>query len=79
MNSISISQLKVNPSHFILQANEYPIPIEKRNKVTAYLIGSSLFEKIVAYLEEKEDKAAIKTADYKKGKKFEDLAAELNI
>lgn len=79
MNAISISQLKVNPSQFILQANEYPVPIEKRNKVTAYLIGSALFEKIVAYLEDTEDREAIKTTNYKKGQKFEDLAAELNI
>lgn len=79
MNPISVSQLKTNPSQFILQANDYPVPIEKRNKIKAYLIGSVLFDKIVKYLEDKEDREAVRLADFKKGKKLETLTTELGI
>jgi len=79
MNSISVSQLKTNPSQFILQANDYPIPIEKRNKIEAYLIGSVLFDKIVGYLEDKEDQEAVKTVDFNKGRKLKTLSTELGI
>lgn len=79
MNPISVSQLKTNPSQFILQSNDYPVPIEKRNKIEAYLIGSVLFDKIGEYLEDKEDREAVRLADFKKGKKLETLTAELGI
>src|SRR3989338_7630069 len=59
MNNISISQLKVNPSKFIDLAGDYPVAVEKRNKIQAYLVGKNLFEKIVDYLENKIDQIAI--------------------
>ncbi len=76
---ISISQLKINPSKYILDADNYPIPVAKKGKVKAYLIGSSLYEKIVSYLEDYIDKKAVKEANFKKGKDFEELAKDLDI
>jgi len=51
MTTISISQLKLNPSSVITQALDYPVAVENRNKVQAYLVGKVLFEKIIAFLE----------------------------
>lgn len=79
MNTISISQLKINPSKFISQAADYPIAVENRNKVRAYLLGKDLYEKIVSYIEDFIDKKAVEEADFKKGKDFEKIAKKLNI
>jgi len=53
MTTISISQLKINPSSVIAQAVDYPVVVENRNKVQAYLVGKTLFEKIIALLKRK--------------------------
>ena len=79
MNNISISQLKVNPAKFIGLAYDYPIAVENRNKVQAYLVGKNLFEKIVDYLENHLDQNTISQTDFKKGKDFEEVAMELGI
>lgn len=79
MNNISISQLKVNPSKFIDLAGDYPVAVEKRNKIQAYLVGKNLFEKIVDYLENYIDQKAIEQTDFKKGRDFEKIAAQLRI
>ena len=79
MNNISISQLKVNPSKFIDLAGYYPVAVEKRNKIQAYLVGKNLFEKIVDYLENYIDQKAIKLTDFKKGRDFEKIASQLGI
>ncbi len=76
---ISISELKVNPAKFILESDNYPVPVAKKGKIKAYLIGKQLYEKIIAYLEDYIDSKAVKEADFKKGKDFEDIAKELNI
>jgi PHD/YefM family antitoxin component YafN of YafNO toxin-antitoxin module len=79
MTLISISQLKTNPSAVIAQAAEYPVAVENRNKVQAYLVGKALFEKIISLLEDSIDTQAVKKADFSKGKNFETVAQELGI
>ena len=79
MTTISISQLKLNPSSVITQALDYPVAVENRNKVQAYLVGKVLFEKIIAFLEDREDTAAVKNTDFAKGKNFNDVAQELGV
>lgn len=79
MTTISISQLKMNPSAVIAQATDYPVAVENRNEVTAYLVGKQLFERFIAYLEDREDKAAIDKADFSKAKDFERVARNLGI
>ena len=79
MNTISISQLKINPSSALAQAADYPIAIENRNKVQGYVVGKALFEKIIAFLEDKEDGVAIKNTDFSKGRNFENVAQELGL
>lgn len=79
MNTISISQLKINPSKAILGAMDFPLAVENRNKVEAYLLGKDLYEKIVSFMEDSIDRRAVVKADFKKGKDFEEIAKELNI
>jgi len=79
MNTISISQLKVNPSRAIDEAADYPVAVENRNKIKAYLLGKDLYEKIVSYIEDLIDKKAVEETDFKGGKDFEKIAKELNI
>ena len=79
MNSISISQLKTNPSAAISRAVDYPVAVENRNTIKAYLIGKNLYEKMVAFIEDYLDAGAVKKADFTKGKDFEKLAQTLWI
>lgn len=79
MNSISISQLKINPSQAIAKASDYPLAVENRNDIKAYLIGKTLYEKIISYIEDYIDKQAVNNADFSKGKDFEDVAKDLGI
>ena len=79
MDTISISDLKTHPSKIIAQALDYPVAVEKRNKVQAYLIGKDLYDKLVAYIEDFIDKKAVSQADLSKGKDFEKVAQELGI
>lgn len=79
MDAISISQLKTHPSGAIDKALDYPMAIEKRNKVKAYLIGKDLYEKIVSLIENYIDRAIVKRTDFSKGKDFEKVAAQLGV
>ncbi len=79
MDNISVSQLKISPSKAISKAADYPVAVESRNKVKAYLLGKELYEKIVAYLEDRLDKAVVKKTDFSKGRDFEKVAQELGI
>ncbi len=79
MTTTTISQLKMNPSSVIAQAADYPVAVANRNKVTAYLVGKQLFEKLTAYLEDRLDAAAVAKTDFTKGKDFEKVAQELGI
>lgn len=79
MNTASISQLKANPGSIISQALDYPVAVERRNKIQAYLIGKVLYERMLALLEDKIDHAAIKEAHFAKGKDFETVAKDLGL
>lgn len=79
MTSVSISQIKINPSKAIVQAEEFPVAVESRNQVKAYLLGKELYEKIIAYMENFIDAKAVDKTDFKKGTDFEKVAAELGI
>lgn len=79
MNNASISQLKTNPSAVIDQAVDYPVAVENRNTIKAYVIGKNLFEKIVKFIEDYSDIATIRKTDFKKGKDFESVAQELGL
>lgn len=71
MNTTSIFQLKANPGSIIRQSVDYPIAVENRNKVEAYLIGRSLYEKMLDLIEDKLDRLAIANTDFSEGKEFE--------
>lgn len=77
--SISISQLKTHPSKAISQAEDYPLVVKSRNKVKAYLMGKELFEKIISYIEDYVDKKAVREADFRRGRDFNQVAKELNV
>jgi PHD/YefM family antitoxin component YafN of YafNO toxin-antitoxin module len=79
MNSISISQLKINPSKAIQSALDFPVAVENRNKVEAYLIGKDLYEKMASFMEDIVDRKAVDTTDFNKGQDFEDVASDLNL
>lgn len=79
MTAISISQLKANPAAAILSSQDFPVAIQNRSNTQSYLVGSSLFEKIIDYLEDVEDGKVIDKTDFSKGTDFEELASELGI
>lgn len=79
MNTISISQLKINPSKAIREADDFPLAVENRNKIQAYIIGKNLYEKIVLYVEDIFDRKAIEETNFKKGRDFEAVARDLNL
>ena len=79
MNTTSISQLKTNPTSIINQAVDYPVAVENRNKIQAYLIGKSLYEKMLDLIEDKLDKKVLANTKYPKGKNFEDVTKDLGI
>ena len=79
MTRVSISKLKKNPSAVIELAEDYPVAVENRNKVKAYLIGKNLYEKIVCYVEDYVDSTIVDKTDFSKGKDFEKVIKELGI
>lgn len=79
MTRISVSKLKENPSAAIGLAEDYPVAIESRSKVKAYIIGKNLYEKIVSHLEDCTDSNVIENTDFSKGTDFEKVAKELGI
>lgn len=79
MNSISISQLKLNPSTAISNALDFPLAVESRNEVKAYIMGKDLYEMIVAYMEDASDRKAVEETDFSLGHDLEDVAEELGL
>ncbi|MBU2592537.1 type II toxin-antitoxin system Phd/YefM family antitoxin [Patescibacteria group bacterium] len=79
MNVVSISQLKAHPAGAVNKAADYPLAIQKRNKIVAYLVGKELFEKIVSLIEDVFDRKAIEETDFSKGKAFEKVADQLGL
>lgn len=79
MDNISITQLKTNPAKAIADASEYPVAIESRNKVKAYLLGREIYEKLVSFTEDTIDKLEVAKTDFTKGAGFEEVAKKLGI
>lgn len=79
MTNVSITELKSNPALAINSSFDYPVAVMNRSKTQAYLIGKTLFERMVAFIEDYIDKKAVDEADYKKGTKMEDLMKELGL
>ena len=79
MPSVSITELKTNPSAVLSRAEDFPVAIQRRNKTAGYVLGKDLFEKLVLFLEDQEDKKIIEHTDFSKGRDFEELAKELGI
>lgn len=79
MNSISISQLKVNPSLAIKNSFDFPLAVESRNEVKAYILGKDLYELIVSYVENATDRQAVEETDFSTGRDLEDVAEELGL
>ena len=63
--SVSISELKKNPSSLLSQANGSPIAVLNHNKPTAYLIPADTYEAIMEMIE-----------DYELGKLVEERLGE---
>lgn len=79
MTTATISQVKINPMAVFNSAIDFPVQIQNRNKTAGYFVGAALFEKIVEYLEDIEDKKVIDKTDFSKGTDFEEFAKELGI
>lgn len=79
MDTVSISQLKINPGKVIKAAGDFPVAVENRNKVEGYLVSKKLFEKLETYIEDFIDVQAVKKTDFTKGKDFEEVAAGLGV
>ncbi len=79
MTTATISQVKINPMAVFNRAIDFPIQIQNRNKTAGYFVGKDLFEKMIEYLEDIEDKKVIDKTDFNKGTNFEDFAKELGI
>jgi len=52
--SVSISELKKNPSTVIDEANGFPVAVLNRNKPAAYLVPAAAFEALMEKLEDLE-------------------------
>jgi len=79
MTTISISQLKANPAAALSSAQDYPLAVQNRNTTEAYLIGKGLFEKLILFLEDAEDRKAIKSIDLNDKRDFEEFVSELGL
>lgn len=79
MTYVSISDLKTNPASVISASLDYPVAIQKRNKVQAYLVGKVLFDQLVAQMENIIDAKAIREADLKDAIPLEKVVAELGL
>lgn len=79
MTNVSISEMKINPAKVLASADDYPIAIEKRNKIQAYIIGKNLYDKLIAYIENYIDIKAVKNTNFKKGADFDKVTTDLGI
>lgn len=78
-NSISISQLKTNPSVAFTMAKEAPLVILRRNKVAGYLVSPEIYDALVQYIENHTDREAIESAKDEKHIELEELLEELDL
>lgn len=79
MKTISITQLKANPSKAIDLSLDFPLAVQSRNKTEAYLMGKKLYEALMAYIEDKIDAEAIINSDLSKTHSLDKVAKELNL
>ena len=79
MITVSVSDLKTNPAKVLESADDFPVAIQKRNKVAGYVLGRDLYERLVSYIENYLDRAAVNNTDFTKGRDFEKVAQELGI
>jgi PHD/YefM family antitoxin component YafN of YafNO toxin-antitoxin module len=79
MTTVSISLLKTTPAKIIQSADDYPVAIEKRNKIQAYILSKDFYEKLIRFIEDHIDHKTIASCDLKKGRDFEKVASELGI
>lgn len=79
MTSISITNLKANPSSAISASFDYPVAIKNRDKIQSYLIGKGLFERMVSFIEDRIDSKAVEEADYKNAVGLDDVIKDLEL
>lgn len=79
MTSVSITKLKENPTKIIGYASDYPVAVENRNEVQAYLVGKELYEKLFLLVEDIIDSKAVELDDPKDRIDFEEFASELGL
>ncbi len=73
--SVSISELKVNPSALIEQAEGEPIAILNHNKPTAYLIPAETYEEL---MEKVEDYQLGLIVESRKNEKIEAISVDID-
>ena len=61
--SVSITELKKNPSAIIEQAEGFPVAILNHNKPAAYLVPAATFEALLDKLEDVELAAIVKARE----------------
>jgi len=79
METISVSQFKINPALVIAQSQAYPVSVTAHNQIKAYVIGKALYEQLIAQLEDQNDRKAIAATDFSIGKDFGQLTQELGL
>lgn len=79
MTTVSISQLKANPMAVFNSSIDFPIQIKNREKTTGYYVNKNLFEKMIEYIEDMEDKKVIDSINLDDKSDFEEFAASLGI
>jgi len=79
MTTISISDLKKNPTAALAMAVDFPIAVQNRSKTTGYVLSPQMFEKLVSFVEDCVDNKAADEADYKHGTKLNDFIKELEL
>ena len=79
MTTVSVSQIKINPMAVFNSAIDFPVQIQNRNKTAGYFIGKDLFEKMVLFMEDVEDKKAIDSMDLEDVTDFEEFATTLGL
>lgn len=79
MTTATISQVKINPMAVFNSAIDFPVQIQNRNKTAGYFVGKDLFEKMIEYMEDMEDKKVIDSINLDDKSDFEEFAKSLGI
>lgn len=79
MTTATISQVKINPMAVFNSAVDFPVQIQNRNKTAGYFVSKDLFEKMIEYMEDIEDKKTIDSIDLDDKSDFEEFAKSLGI